>query len=458
MERVRIEGKPKIERVRLLHKQKRQRKEPNRMVFTEQRVKTLPPKKKQYMVWDGGNGPGARDVVRGLAVLVSPAGAKSYRSYYYFPGSHKPHSRTLDRVGVMTLDDARGLCKHDQRLAKQGIDPKATDPSKSDTYAAAVEEYISREQIGRQGNTLTTANEARRVLLKLSLPTRKHKKQEQHHEWHGLPVATILPTQIQKELELLRDGRVDVKRPENNLKPRPYLANSLHHRLCGFFAWCARPTIGKIKSSPMAGIEKPWNGAKRRDREWFKGKSADNAIQALWRAADEIGAVEGAYLKLLLLTGKRKSALANMLWQEMDDDWFWNAPRPIAKNKRLHGIPLPVLAQRILHPRKERGFIFPGDDEGHIYVNGSWLQTKIIRASGIKDFFCHGVRHLAETKLAELKIAPHIRDLLFDHVPARGSGAGYDHHHYKDEMRAALEEWSTYIERLVQPEGAALLR
>jgi hypothetical protein len=76
----------------------------------------------------------------------------------------------------------------------------------------------------------------------------------------------------------------------------------------------------------------------------------------------------------------------------------------------------------------------------------------------VDGFFFHGVRHLAETKLAELKIPPHIRDCLFDHIPKRGSGQGYDHHEYRDEMLAALELWAAHIERLVQPKGVALLR
>ncbi len=160
----------------------------------------------------------------------------------------------------------------------------------------------------------------------------------------------------------------------------------------------------------MIGIEKPWNGAKPRQRDWFRGRAADDAIKALWKTADHLDAVEGAYLKLLLLTGKRKSALANMQWQEVDCTWFWDAPRPNKKNKRLHNIPLPTLAQRVLHPRRDRGYVFPGEDEGHIYVNGMGLQTKIKRASGMDDFFFHGARHLAETKLAELTDrAPHPR-------------------------------------------------
>ena len=175
-------------------------------------------------------------------------------------------------------------------------------------------------------------------------------------------------------------------------------------------------------------------------------------IKSLWRAADQIGGTEGKYLKLMILLGKRKTALAEMCWEKIEDDWFWDAPPSKVKNKRLHGVPLPILAQRILHPRQAQGEVF-----GEIDLDR--LQEQVKQTSGIGDFFWHGLRHLAETKTAELQdnegrslILPHIRDLLFDHVPQRGSGKSYDHHDYKAEMKAAMEAWSDYVTGLVQPD------
>jgi hypothetical protein len=55
-------------------------------------------------------------------------------------------------------------------------------------------------------------------------------------------------------------------------------------------------------------------------------------------------------------------------------------------------------------------------------------------------------------------VPPHIRDLLYDHVPMRGSGAGYDHHHYIDEMREATEKWAASVEKLITPQGAVRIR
>ena len=113
---------------------------------------------------------------------------------------------------------------------------------------------------------------------------------------------------------------------------------------------------------------------------------------------------------------------------------------------------MPKKAQQILHPKDERGLVF-----GPLQLNRAQYAVK--QAANMPDFFWHGVRHLLETKLAELKVPPHIRDQLFDHAPNRGAGAGYDHHGYKDEMLAALDRWAEHVERLVSPgEGVARLR
>jgi hypothetical protein len=49
--------------------------------------------------------------------------------------------------------------------------------------------------------------------------------------------------------------------------------------------------------------------------------------------------------------------------------------------------------------------------------------------------------------------------MLLDHVPARGSGKGYDHGEYRKQMSQAVEQWAKHIESLVGPqEGVRVLR
>ena len=75
-------------------------------------------------------------------------------------------------------------------------------------------------------------------------------------------------------------------------------------------------------------------------------------------------------------------------------------------------------------------------------------------------YFHHGLRHVVATKLAELKVAPHISRLILDHAAGpKDAHAGYEHVDWRPEMAEALEQWCAYIERLVAPaEGVAVLR
>jgi integrase len=409
-----------------------------RKVFTDTNVLSLPARAKGYMIWDGGRGRNSDDVCRGLGIWVTPLGAKSYISMFYFPGSSRSHSHKLGRTDEITLAKARELCRQDRAKARAGVDPRIDNVSNSDTFKDAVDEYINRVQIAQDRRL--RAEEARRVLL------------ADTKDWYKRPIGSIRAQELRARLELVRDGDVD-----GNLKPRPYLANLLYSRMKPFFAWCADPSIGKITTSPIT-FKKPFRGATRRERDWFKGATADEAIKTIWNAADKLGnKVAGKYLKVLLLTGKRRTALAEMRWEHVDEHWFWNAPGGRSKEKRLHAAPLSSLVQRILHPRQQTGFVFPGKRGGRIVVSSS-LTRSIIKAGAHEDFFLHGLRHICETKMAEFKIPAHVRDRLFDHASGRGSGKVYDHHEYEDEMMAALEKWASYIEGLVQPEGIALLR
>jgi integrase len=397
--------------------------------LTEEMARHLPCRRAQYMVWDTG--------VKGLHVMVSPGGARTYRSLWYYPGSSKPYTRKLGRVGVIALDKARELCLTDQKAARGGGDPKRDEPKHSGTFEAVVNEYIDREQIARKQNE--TAEEARRILLK-DCAAFLHR-----------PISSIRIVEIEDLLERVRDG-------DGEQRGRPYLAVKLWGHLGALFNWGVRKR--KLTLSPMAGIDKPWEGAEPRDRIF-----SDDELRKLW-ACDtrttvgangdkiQLSPIEGAYLKLLILTGKRKTALAAMRWGEINDDWYWQPPAG-KKNKLVHPLPLPKLVQRILigvKPKDARpdGYVFPG-------IN--WrFQSRVQRLSGVSDFFPHAVRHTVETKLAELKVPPHLRDLLLDHAPSRGSGKGYDHWDYADEKRDAMELWADCVERVAMPEGVKALR
>ena len=409
------------------------------------------PERGQTIIWDSE--------VAGFGLRVTAGGAKAFILNYRFadPGDRRKSSqyrftigpaKTAPRGAGWSVDEARREAgdwskKIDRGeshpLAKRKGNRDALKAAReAETFQQAFAEYVEHEQKGRKGNA--TAVEVERSVLKHCTALLEH------------PVKDIAAKEIGKLLRELRDGR------ENKVEPRPYMANRLFSYLRTFFAWCARPDVAKITASPMIGMLRPWEGEAVRDRVF-----SDKELKAIWQAADEIGGTGGPFVKIAMLTGKRKGALSAMRWDELDGEGLWVPPedprRRRKRTKRLHGIPLPKLAQRILAPLKKDGaaFVFPGRGAAHLHP-GSDLADAVKNKSGVADFFFHALRHTLETGLAELKVQPHVRDILMDHVPARGAGEGYDHWHYRDEMAEALELWAAHIEKVVLPKGARVLR
>ena len=114
----------------------------------------------------------------------------------------------------------------DRAKASKGIDPRV-DRSRSASFKAAVDDYVKRVQIGQK--KLVRAEECCRVLL------------ADTEDWHDVAIGTIDAKQIQERLDLVRDGDETLGK-----KSRPHSANLLYARMKPFFAWCAKPNIGKI--------------------------------------------------------------------------------------------------------------------------------------------------------------------------------------------------------------------
>src|SRR2546430_2329299 len=96
-----------------------------RKYLTEESVNSLklPPKGSKLRYWDSGH-----DAVRGLHVLVSHLGTRSYRVTYRFPSSTKEYAMLLGRVGDVTLAEARDKAREARKAIARGLDPKAGDP------------------------------------------------------------------------------------------------------------------------------------------------------------------------------------------------------------------------------------------------------------------------------------------------------------------------------------------
>ena len=95
------------------------------MQLTEARVAGLRVNKAgPYSVWDHGN-----DAQKGLTVMVQPSGVKTFTAFYNFP-KQPSKSMALGHAGETTLEAARKRTGEIRAKAKQGIDPRAEDPTR----------------------------------------------------------------------------------------------------------------------------------------------------------------------------------------------------------------------------------------------------------------------------------------------------------------------------------------
>ena len=142
---------------------------------------------------------------------------------------------------------------------------------------------------------------------------------------------------------------------------RPGTARELKTRATVFLGWCV--DHGLITASPLAG----WRRQRKTKAERLErpGRAlADWELPELWKAADAQGWPFGAYLKLLLLLGQRRTETALIAWSDVDlDRGVWTVRPEITKSGRPHEIPLPPAAVTILRKQKRAAksdLVFPG--------------------------------------------------------------------------------------------------
>ena len=387
--------------------------------------------------------------IGGFGIRVTDKGRRSWLVQYRTAGLVR--RMVIGDANVVPPDQARERAKATLGLVASGRDPFAeereakaeakrqAEEAPASTYERAVNAYINLYQKREKGNV--SADEVKRVLLR------------EGAAWKTRPVADITPREVRRLLETIRDGKTSDDGEEIE-RPRRYLANRCSAYLRTFFAWCAEPGNEYVTRSPCEGLRRPWSGEKERERVL-----TDDELAAVWQGAGELDQHRAGFMRVLILLGKRKRALAAMRHEDIGEDGVWAPPKG-SQNKRTHATPLPAKALQIIAdlPRLEKNpHVFTGRRTGDHLDPGSVFQRAVQEKSGVGDFYFHAVRHTVETRLAEIGVLPHLRDMLLDHAPTRGAGKGYDHHTYRSEMRSALTAWARYIELIIDDKTRPLV-
>lgn len=289
--------------------------------LTDRGIRALKPAAagKRPIIWDAQ--------VSGFGVRVTDRGHKSFVLVTRYPDDpSRPVIRAIGDSPAMTLAKAREIAREWREDIRQGVDPKnKAEAAKRDAEAAR------REGERRKANTFRVAFDAFAQEHLATLRTGDVVKGviEKHvlPVLGGRPLAEITRADAN---ELLK--RLAKTTPTHALRIRSYLHT--------FGRWAEEEE--RIKESPFANLRRLGKEAKR------ERVLTDAEVRAIWRACDDMGAF-GRAVRLMLVTGRRRSEVGSMEWREIDEaKKLWTLPPERTKADRAHEVPLSPLAMSIL--------------------------------------------------------------------------------------------------------------
>jgi integrase len=370
--------------------------------------------------------------VRGLYLQIFPSGKASWAFRYRFGG--RTRKLTIGASPEIGLKDARDLARAAHLQIASGEDPGAVkQAARTDAKALPARDMVEKvaaQFLTRHVKNLgaATRNEVGRVIAKEILPA-----------FRGRRVSEIKRSDVIEWLDAIVD------------RGAPISANralSWFKGLCNFAV-----ERGVLDVSPIAAIKAP-SPETPRDRVL-----SDDELRSVWEAADALEPVYAGFIKLLILTGQRRSEVAEMRCAEIDlENRVWLLPKERAKNGVEHSIPLSDQAAEILKalPRIA-GSDFVLTLNGRNPIRGTPLiKRRIDRlAPPMPPWVLHDIRRTVASGMARLGINLPVIEKLLNHVS--GSFAGivgvYQRHSFSDEKRAAITAWARHVEAIVNGEA-----
>lgn len=219
---------------------------------------------------------------------------------------------------------------------------------------------------------------------------------------------------------------------------KPFAAENLLKAYRALFNWAV--ARDEIATNPCIGLKSP---AKHVQRDRIL---TDREISQVWNACDGVPKEFGALVRLLLLTGARRSEVAELTWGEIDGD-VWRLPPHRSKSGRANARPLPPAAMAILSslPRgTTEAFVLSTTDGKRPSSAFNKRKTLLDEASGVTGWTLHDLRRTVRSKLSELGIPWEVARRIVGHR-VDSLDATYDRHDYLAEKREALGRLADHI-------------
>jgi integrase len=175
----------------------------------------------------------------------------------------------------------------------------------------------------------------------------------------------------------------------------------------------------------------------------------------VWRAAgdDDFGRI----VKLLALTGQRRTEVGGMRWSEIDlGGSTWVIPKERSKNKREHKVPLAELALNVIRAVPTvvcRDLLFGArTDRGFTSWNEHKRKLDARLGDQVRPWTLHDLRRTFCTRLADLGVLPHVIEVAVNHQSGhkRGPAGIYNRSKYAAAVQKAVSLWDRHVTALIE--------
>lgn len=332
--------------------------------LTKDRIKTLTPDDgRQYVCWDR--------TLPGFGVRVSPGGARTFIVRYRL-ASGRVRWKTIARVGVLSLDEARKRARRDLGVVADDADPlSARDAARTSSTVGEVADLFLEDhvRVRRKPTTLR--------LYRLAI---------QRH------VRPRLGT-----LAIAEVTAAEVVKVHSQMRATPYLANRVLAVLSKMMAWAEVKRFRPPGTNPCRGLEKYPEDPRRRYLTPDELKRVGAALRVGARYG-RLSPSSVAAIRLLILTGARVSEVLGLRWREVD--LAHGALRLPDSKTGAKEILLNAAARDVLKrwPRWARSpHVFPGEGRGvrrgahRVNLSDAWAWVR--RRAKIPGVRLHDLRH-----------------------------------------------------------------
>ncbi len=412
-----------------------------------------------------------RDRQKGLALRISctedGSVSKVWAAMFRVAGSKRFRRMTIGDYPTYSLAEAREMASDIVRQARKGIDPIlekrkakiAAEIAGKDTVDALVKDFMA---------DLATKPKKRGGKRSARYIEETQRNFDNHvvPRWGKRNIRELTRRDVSDLIAAIATEGSDFKRDgeKRHADGGTIAANRTLSAVRAFFNWAIRKGI--IEANPATLVE-PAGEEIERDRAL-----TDAEIKTICPAAKSLGYPFSQFFQLALILGQRRSEIARMQWQHIDEEAkTWTIPAPLTKGKKHdHVVPLPQLALDLLSEAKKAAKILADSRETETSpfvlstrankpISGfSKVKTILDKKTKLEPWHIHDLRRTCATGMPALGVDRFTISRVLNHADSTVTGRHYDKYDYLAEKRDALSKWANHLVFLTRPKLAATQR